>query len=156
MSLAEKPFFTRIMTVSQNSLWTVYACSKIVDSCGFLFAVEWQELFDVGGSPIIITDTEVEIREAQMDLTSVYKFTVYKWIGTGSKLFRMILIRISNHAYCGPGLGCTVRTDTILWDYYQMYFVLGSLRQSQWSDEPVWILVTASGTLKTPSLLTEQ
>ena len=34
----------------------------------------------------------------------------------------MILIRISNHAYCGPGLGCTVRADTMLRD--QMYFVL--------------------------------
>ena len=87
-----------------------------------------QELFDVNGSPIVITDTEVEIREAQMDLTSVYKFTVYKGIGTGSKLFRIILIQISNHAYCGPEL---------LRDYYQMYFVLGSLRWSQWSDEPV-------------------
>lgn len=96
-----------------------------------------QELFDVGGSPIIITDTEVEIRKAQMDPTSVYKFTVYKGIGTGSKFFRIILIQISNHAYCGPGLGCTVRADTMLQDYYQMYFVLESLRWSQWSDEPV-------------------
>ena len=80
----------------------------------------------MGESPIIMTDTEVEIREEQMDLTSVYKFKVYKGIGIGSKLFRIILIRISNHAYCGPGLGCTVRADTMLRD--QMYFVLGSLR----------------------------
>ena len=70
----------------------------------------------MGGSPIIITDTEVEIREAQMDLTSVYKSTVYKGMGTGSKLFRIILIQISNHAYCGLRLGCTVRTDTMLRD----------------------------------------
>ena len=156
MSLAEKPFspgswpwlktLCELFTLVQKLLIPAVSFSQ---SSG-------QELFDVGGSPIVITDTEVEIREAQMDLTSVYKFTVYKWIATGSKLFRMILIRISNHAYCGPGLGCTVRTDTILWDYYQMYFVLGSLRQSQWSDEPVWMLVTATWTLKTPSLLTEQ
>lgn len=91
----------------------------------------------MGESPIIMTDTEVEIREEQMDLTSVYKFKVYKGIGIGSKLFRIILIQISNHVYCGPGLGCTVRTDTMLRDYYQTYFVLGSLRWSQWPDEPV-------------------
>ena len=46
----------------------------------------------MGGSPIIITDTELEIREALMVLTSVYKFKVYKGIGTESKLFRIILM----------------------------------------------------------------
>ena len=52
----------------------------------------FQELFDVGGRPIIITDIELEIREALMDLTSVYKFKVYKGIGTESNLFRIILM----------------------------------------------------------------
>ena len=43
----------------------------------------------MGGSPIIITDTEVEIREAQMDLTSVYKSTVYKGMGTGASFLEL-------------------------------------------------------------------
>ena len=92
MCLVEKPFFTGIMFSIKTlcELFTLFEKLLIAAVCFFLS--RGQELFDVGGRPIIITDTELEIREALMDLTSVYKFKGYKEIGTGSKLFRIILM----------------------------------------------------------------
>ena len=91
MSLVEKPFFTLIIMIKTLcELFTLVQKLLIAAVCFSLSRS--QELFDVGGSPIIITDTELEIREALIHLTSVYKFKFYKGIGTGSSLFRIILI----------------------------------------------------------------
>ena len=93
MSLVEKPFFTGIMFSIKTlcELFNTLVQKLLIAAVSFSLS-RGPELFDVGGSPIIITDTELEIREALMDLTSVYKFKVYKGIGTGSKLFRIILM----------------------------------------------------------------
>ena len=62
MSLVEKPFFTGIIMIKTLcELFTLV--QKLLIAAVSCSLSRGQELFDVGGSPLIITDTELEIRK---------------------------------------------------------------------------------------------